>query len=95
MSQISDSGASRRINKTMNTIAHQKTLEPRLPVCQSAINFVKIIIVRYFELMNLLKPLAFEIFVKLTEFVDIYVCISFLAFLNDSNYHKLFSELAI
>lgn len=63
-----ENGASRFINATS-----VRNVYPKIPVCQSAISLIKGVIRASFEIMSILKPQAFDIFINVTSIIDSYI----------------------
>jgi hypothetical protein len=80
-----ENGASRFIN------ANQvRNVQTKLPVCQSAISMIKNVIGASFEIMNILKPNAFEVFIKVASLIDHYINTVFHQFVCQDLSNKLF-----
>ena len=80
-----ENGASRFVNA--NKV---RNLQSKLPVCQSAVSMIKNVIGASFEIMNILKPNAFEVFIKVASLIDYYISTVFYQFSGQDLEKKLF-----
>ena len=65
-------------------------MQSKLPVCQSAVSMIKNVIGASFEIMNILKPNAFEVFIKVASLIDYYISTVFYQFAGQDLEKKLF-----